>query len=241
MQPDGHTWIEYIPNPKSVLIIAAGFNGNATRLHELGYYTTTLYDEAYDRYPAGWSTGRQGFLDRPLRADAAAPPHDLASFADDVILPTIRELVANGIGPAAVITGSRGGQVTICRLWRMWQGPSVVLNGGCGVESAPPQGVPLALLTQGQDFFPSKSLTYTKRLFSAWPGEVFVYHHEADDHSVRTYNDAIESVMSIVLNIPRTREDALDRIYACLHGPAQDGHVLFKAKGLDEPFDVVWE
>jgi len=238
MQPNG-TWIEYIPDPKSVLIIAAGFNGNAARLQELGYHTTVLYDEHYDKYPDNWRMGHKDYLARPLRLDPAAPPHDHASFADDVILPMLYELVANGIGPAVVMAGSRGGQVTICRLWNMWHGPSIVLNGGCGIETAPPEGVPLGLLTQGRDFFPTKSLSYTQRLFSAWPGEVVVYHHDEDDHSVRTYNDAIELVLSIVQDIPLTRQEAHNRIRASLRGPALEGQVLLKQKGIGEGFDFL--
>jgi hypothetical protein len=243
MQQDG-TWLEYTPNTKSVLMIAAGCNGNVERLKELGYDTTVLYDGAYDNYPHNWS--QADFLERPFRqhgCDAQrAPPFDLASFADDIVLPAIRELVAQGNGPAVVLTGSRGGQVTICRLWRMWHGPSVVLNGGCscGIKIAPPQGFPLGLLTQGQDFFPTKDLSYTQRVFSQWPGDVILYHHEFDDHSVRSYNHAIELVLSMVLNVPLTPVSALERVCTCLQGPAQEAQVFIKPKGSGQIFDSIW-
>ncbi len=236
MQPDG-SWIDYIPNPKSVLIIAAGFNGNAERLHELGYLTTILYDEDYDRYPSNWAA--EGFLHRPLNQPAASLSRDLASFADNVVLPTIRELAARGNGPSLVFAGSRGGQVTINRLWRMWHGPSIVLNGGCGIKTAPPQGIPLGLLTQGQDFFSSKDISYTQRLFSSWPGEVIVYHHEADDHSVRSYNYAIGLIMSMVLNVPQTLDGAAERLRTCLWGRALEGRLLMKQKGAGRDFNLL--
>lgn len=237
MLTDG-SWMDYVPNPKSILMILAGCNGNAQRLHELGYHTTALYDRAYDHYPLNWTS--EDFLDRPIRQNADSPPYDHATFADDFILPAIRELVAQGNGPAVVLAGSRGGQVTICRLWRMWHGPSIVLNGGCGIKSAPPQGTPLGLLTQGQDFFPTKDLSYTQHIFRRWPGDVVLYHHEADDHSVRSYNHAIELVLSMVLDVPRTPELALERIYTCLQGPALEGQIYIKPKGIGTSFESIW-
>jgi hypothetical protein len=236
LQADG-CWLQYTPDPKSVLIIAAGFNGNARRLHELGFDTTTIYDENYDKYPRS----DDDFVNRPIVHNSADEfPKDLASMADKLVLPAIRKLIAEGKGPIMIITGSRGGQVTICRLWRFWHGPSIVLNGGCDTYSAPPQGVPLGLLTQGRDFFQTKSLLYTQRKFSSWPGEVIIYHHAEDDHSVRTYNDAIGLVISLVLDIPKTTDLALERVVRCSQGATMDGRVLMKPRGKSKEFISIW-
>ena len=73
-------------------------------------------------------------------------------MADDCFLPLIHQLIEQGNGPAAVVTGSRGGQITVVRLWATgWRGPTVVLNGGClPVRDARtgnlPDGVPLGLI-----------------------------------------------------------------------------------------------
>ena len=74
-----------------------------------------------------------------------------------MVLPRIQALVAAGMGPTAVVTGSRGGQVTIVKLWEFWRGPSVVLNGADHrMARAPPPGVDLGLMCAGQDFFDTR-------------------------------------------------------------------------------------
>lgn len=56
-----------------------------------------------------------------------------------------------------LLCGSRGGQVTLVALWRLGcRLPCVVINGGCARAEAGwawPAGVPVVLLTGGDDFF----------------------------------------------------------------------------------------
>jgi hypothetical protein len=229
-------WQGYEPDSKSILIIAAGFNGNAERLHYLGYDTTIVYDKNYDSYPCR----SEDFINRPICSNTDMLPKDLASMADYIVLPVIHKLISVGKGPAMIITGSRGGQVTICRLWRFWRGPSIVLNGGCVIGSAPPQGVTLGLLTQGRDFFETKSISYVQNKFSRWPSEVVHYHHEEDDHSVRSYNDIIGLVISMVLDIPRTKNAAVERLYHCSHGATMEGKLSIKPRGAGTDFIPIW-
>ena len=251
LKPNG-VWEEYVPDPNSVLIIAAGFNGTSERLEALGYHTTTLRDPAYDSYPVGWRKGNRDYLMRPLigrRREAAPGPTDLASYADDAVLPAILALVAAGRGPAAVLAGSRGGQVTVPRLWRMWRGPTVVLNGGCVAASGavpPPTGVALGLLTQGNDFFPTANPVYTQEALAAWSGPVVLYWHREDNHAVRTFSGAVGLVLAMVLDrAPLTLRPSVAAAAARaagkgLHGLARGGQVFFKPSGQGKAFDQVW-
>jgi len=229
-------WQEYEPQANHILLICPGFNGDANRLRSLGYTVTELYMTEYDKYPPGWNDPQNpDYLNR-ARFDAdgnALPPsgvQDLGTFADDVVLPVIRAAVAAGRGPAAVCTGSRGGQVTLPRLWQAWQGPSVVLNGGC--QLAPermPTNVFLGLVCGGRDFFRTNSPEFTQGAFARWPGPLIHYHHPQDDHGVQTYDHAIGPVLDMVLNSNLSAA-------AQLHGEAAAAAVWFKPEGTGSGF-----
>merc|ERR1712039_731222 len=80
------------------------------------------------------------------------------SLADDLVMPAIQQLIAQGRGPSVVVAGSRGGQCTLPRLWALgWRGAAVCINAGVAQSSSShqvPAGVHLALITGGKDFFP---------------------------------------------------------------------------------------
>merc|ERR1712159_567581 len=91
---------------------------------------------------------------------------NLATLADNVIMPQLEELIAAGRGPAIVIAGSRGGQVTLPRLWNIgWRGPTLCINGGC-VKATVIPGAPvrLVLFTGGQDYFETNDTQTTASL-----------------------------------------------------------------------------
>ena len=200
-------WHSYTPNPRHVLIILHGFNGSGRRLRELGYKVTEIYVRHMDSYPKGWTQKaevRRKRLSAALpnaNADGSKPyPHDLISVADHVVFPRLQSLVRAGNGPCAILTGSRGGQVTISRLWKMWQGPSVVLNGGCTAIEAPPKHVNLGLMCGSGDFFRSRDPRFVHRHFDRWPGAVVHYHHPNDDHGVQTFAHAIGTVLRMTIS-----------------------------------------
>lgn len=99
----------------------------------------------------------------PERWDCDQP--NLASFGVDVVLPRIKDLIRQGRGPSAVVCGSRGGDVTIIKVWEQWRGPTLILNGSplrAGLVSATddmqswyhvPEEVPLYLALGGNDFY----------------------------------------------------------------------------------------
>lgn len=183
------TWRPYIPSKKTVIAIGPGGgtrmnHGAYTALAQLGYDVVPVHAAEYDNaadgsgyaYPPGWEDGTPD-----LRYNRG---RNLATLADDVVLPLIQRLVKEGRGPACVIAGSRGGQVTIPRLWEMgWRGPTLVINGGCASTSQiPPLPVRLLLVTGGRDFFDTKDPRRTKQLLEKQDPKVPVWlYHDPDE------------------------------------------------------------
>lgn len=193
-------WSRYQPDPKMVLVIGHGFNGNIERLQQLGYTVECIYLRDYDRYPLDHATqpgrtpGRKAWLDRPIDAPTKGVK-DLATLVDDVVLRRIRQLVSAGHGPSAVVTGSRGGQVTISRLWKGWCGPSVVLNGGCEpVDLEPHTEVTLGVLCGS-----THDWTFHRQRWLDWKGTVVHYDHPDNTHAIESYNDAIGPLLRCVI------------------------------------------
>ena len=180
------------PNPHSLLLIGPGsgakMNGQVyAELEHAGYTVHQVHDQdtGYDvdpsnpskyRYPRDWD--RLGASLMP-----AAGVRDLASLARDLVWPKLLELVSKGEGPAAVLCGSRGGQVTVGELWdNYWEGPTLIINAGCHVRRNLP-AVPMALATSGRDFFETRSIAFTqKELVERCAGPVLHYHHSTDGH-----------------------------------------------------------
>jgi len=175
-------------------------------LAHTGYEIIPVYAEEYDvapegsksnyLYPPGWKTGKPD-----LKFNNGK---NLATLADEVILPAIAKLVAEGNGPAAIIAGSRGGQVTVPRLWACgWHGPTLVINGGCATTSVIPGGpVRLVLLTGGKDFFSTKDPEVTAtRLRKADPSRpVFLYHNPVEPHMPRQLgNGVMQQLLELAL------------------------------------------
>jgi hypothetical protein len=155
--------IRYIPAERSVLVIAAGSpwvwhaipNDGETAppvqwspeaLKEAGYDVTVVWEAKYDRYPTGWRDRKPDLKSRGGK--------NHMTLADDVVVPKLRELVAEGRGPGLIIAGSRGGQCTLPRLWDLgWRGGSICVNAGCTLLGKLPRCCHLCLVTGGLDFF----------------------------------------------------------------------------------------
>lgn len=153
----------YTPAKNSVLVIAAGAPwvwdapplrcGDASEarwcvdaLRENGYDVTVVWEAEYDKYPKGWRDGRPDLKTNGGR--------NHMTLADDFVVPKLRELVAQGRGPAIILCGSRGGQCTLPRLWDLgWRGSAVCVNAGCTVLGKMPINCQLSLVTGGLDFF----------------------------------------------------------------------------------------
>jgi len=215
-QSGAATWKPYQPNPKSILVIGPGggtrMNGEAyLRLKNAGWDLTEIHAPDYDRsaaqpdflYPPGWETNKPD-----LRFNSGK---NLASLADHKVAPTIAQLVAAGRGPVAVIAGSRGGQVTIPRLWASgWRGPTIVVNGGCIKASEVPAAVRLVLITGGQDYFETKDPRATKaQLRKEDPNQpVLLYHDPLEGHMPQHYKDVLGPLLEIACSEDRFAETA---------------------------------
>lgn len=157
----------YKPNPRTVLVIGAGapwvweappllgcaapeaqFCGDF--LARAGFDVESVYSREYDRYPRGW---------KQRTPDMKRPAKTHASFADEIVVPLLAEMVREGRGPVAIIAGSRGGQLTLPRLWQLgWRGGAICANAGCTTTAEllgwqVPSSCRLALVTGGCDFF----------------------------------------------------------------------------------------
>lgn len=184
-------WKKYVPARQTVIAIGPGggtrMNGEAyAALARLGYDVVPVHAADYDNamdgsgyaYPPGWEDGEPDIRYNRGR--------NLATLADDIVLPLIRRLVKEGRGPACVIAGSRGGQVTVPRLWEVgWRGPTLVINGGCATTSqVPPLPVRLLLVTGGRDFFPTRDPGYTRQILEKQnpKAPVMLYHDPDEGH-----------------------------------------------------------
>lgn len=186
-------WEHYTPNPKVVVVLApgAGLKKHSYLYKDLekqGFDVVPIFDDAYDHYPPGTevlgSLGIRGFRMPDLKFNTTK---NLATFAEDIVHPKIIELVREGCGPAAVIAASRGGIISMPKLWECgWRGPSVVGNGGFVITSAIPANVPCVLLTGGWDCFTTRNPETTASVLQKESPEtpVLLYHNPNEDHDL---------------------------------------------------------
>lgn len=205
----------YEPSPRSVIVIGPGGGTSMNRpayrgLEADGWDLTYALAPNYDRnpavptdsgflYPPGWESGEPDLT--------FAGGKNLATLADDIVIPMIEKLIAVGKGPAAIICGSRGGQVCLPRLWAIgWRGPTLCINGGCVSRTIIP-GAPsrLILITGGQDMFETRDPLVTASLLrkadSSQP--VLLYHDPKDAHMPASFGDVVGPLLEIVVNEER--------------------------------------
>lgn len=190
--PD-HEWECYTANPQVVAVIApgAGMKKHAYLYKELerqGFEVVPIFDDGYDHYPPGTevlaSLGLRGLRMPDLRFNRTK---NLATFVEEVVHPRIVELVSEGRGPAAIIAASRGGIISMPKLWECgWQGPSVVGNGGFVNTAAIPAMVRCVLITAGWDCFLTRSPETTAAALQKEDPEnpVLLYHDPQEDHDL---------------------------------------------------------
>lgn len=157
-------------------------------------------------YPPGWEKGEPD-----ITYNGGI---NLATLADNVVVPMIEQLIAEGRGPAAIIFGSRGGQVTLPRLWNLgWRGPTLCINGGCVTRTRIP-GAPvrLMLVTCGQDNFETRDPQVTTkecRIRKEDANEpVLMYHNHKDGHMPTSFVDVVGPLLSITISEESFRDTA---------------------------------
>jgi len=189
-------WYSYEPQENKVYVILHGFNGNTEILTENGFDVEEIYLKNYDKYPYEKKNPNNDWYEDNIDLNQT----NLATLVDNIILPHFIKLIQNGNGPSLVITGSRGGQITLSRLWKFWRGNSICLNGGCNIFENKLNNINLGLITCGNDFFRTSSLDYTINKFQKKVNDLVIYHNKDDDHSVKYYNEAILHIINKMYN-----------------------------------------
>ena len=115
-------------------------------------------------------------------------------------------------------------------MWKVWNGPSIVCNGGCTTVKAKSYGelpldTPLGLICGSEDFFSTKNPSLVKKLFSDWPSSVIHYHSDVDDHGVQSYPYIIKDMIKLVTN-PKYRRNNFRHV--------KESHFWVKEKEYDE-------
>jgi hypothetical protein len=168
-----------------------------------GWDITIAMAQDYDRspaypdflYPPGWEAGNP---DLSMNGGK-----NLATIADNVIMPMIEQLIAQGRGPAAIICGSRGGHVSLPRLWSIgWKGPTLCINGGCAKFRTPGSPVRLVLITGGQDYFETKDPRMTAQMMQKEDPShpVLLYHDQKEGHMPGSMGDVFGPLLEIAIN-----------------------------------------
>jgi len=204
-----HRGQPYTPNPRSILVIGPGGGTKMNQpaydgLRAAGWDLTIVHAPQYDRspalpdylYPPGWDTGSPD-----LSFNGGI---NLATLADNMVMSHIDQLIAAGRGPAAIIVGSRGGQVTLPRLWQLgWRGPVLCINGGCVPVSTIPGGATrLVLVTGGGDNFLTRDPNVTRQLLRKEDPTkpILMYHNPTDGHMPQSLGDVFGPLLEIAVN-----------------------------------------
>jgi hypothetical protein len=142
----------YQPSPRTVVVIGPGGGWGVNQKayeHAMrsGWNLVCVQTRPdYDAYPDNWTKG--------VNADITSHGgKNHITFADHFVLPKIKELIAKGEGPAAVICGSRGSHCILPRLWALgWKGPTLCINAGVVNNQVRIPGFPcrLILMTMGE-------------------------------------------------------------------------------------------
>lgn len=186
-------WEEYNSKEFKVYVILHGFNGNLQLLENLfgKQNVESIFLPEYDIYPKGWKEGNTNWMDDDINTQVK----NLATLVDNIIIKKFESMIIDSNGPSLVVTGSRGGQVTLSRLWKFWRGSSICLNAGCVIQNKI-EAINLGLITGGKDFFACKDLSNTLNKFKNKTDKLVIYHNTNDDHSVASYDEGMIHVIN---------------------------------------------
>lgn len=145
IQKDGR-W-KYFKPLKTIFIISpgAGTYSNRFAYLYLEKYYNLIYigksGDKYDHYPNNWQINKN-VVDKGFH---------LGGLAE-----LFRLYIDKGIIPCALKCGSRGGQVTLGKVWEIWRGPSIIINAGCLTSrTIIPKGVFPLFISMENDYFTS--------------------------------------------------------------------------------------
>jgi len=196
------TWARSSAPSNYILVIA---DGAGVRQNEIVY--RKLIDQGYDldivragdrsfEYPPNWHLGA------PVSQTVAGPTPDLAGFGHDVG----KQIRARP--PSIIICGSRGSQVTLGVVLRhYWRGPFISMNAGplTSQTHIPPE-VFACFLTFGQDYFPTKNVSFTNDKFQelASPGQRGLLIHLSQESHMPS-SKALHRILGRCIKLGQTR------------------------------------
>jgi hypothetical protein len=159
-------WTAEEPDPQRILVIAPGAGTRLNMpvyeaLRHLGYLVEII------DYPLDWVITRNGYPPNwQNNTDLEPRGTNLAGLAA-----VVGEQALIGKPPAAIMCGSRGGQVTIGLVWRhYWRGPTVVINAGFLMTRTPLyRDVFPVMVSLASDYFETRDADLCIRRFQALP------------------------------------------------------------------------
>lgn len=183
-------WDKIIPEQKTVFVIRPGAgtfrNKKAYDFLEKEYNVVYFGQTGgeYDNYPNGWQDNK----------NILSTGKHLGGIAE-LVKTYIQKY---NIIPSIIIAGSRGGQVTIGKIWEIiWRGPTVVINAGCLLTNTKiyKETTPL-FITMENDYFTSvNTISKVKTLFDIYKSTKyqhgFIIHLKGHYHMPNLNNSHI--------------------------------------------------
>jgi hypothetical protein len=159
-------WVKMPSNNNLVFVIrpGAGTFRNRKAYEKLeSRYKVVYFAETggqYDNYPDNWENN----------ANVSSRGNHLGGIVELLK----KYIEQTNLIPGVIITGSRGGQVTLGKIWEsLWRGPTIIINAGClTTNTAIPKEVIPLFITMGNDYFKTvntiekilSKVQFTKRL-----------------------------------------------------------------------------
>ena len=163
IQTDGK-WKLANPTPNLIFVIGPGAGCYANRHayhyleqnYKVEYFCKTSKDSKskFDVYPPDWH-------DNNFVSNEGEHLGGISTL--------IYQCIQKNYIPQAIICGSRGGQVTIGKIWEsFWRGPTLMINAGClTTNTRIPKQVSLLFIIMKNDYFSSvNSISKIKILFN---------------------------------------------------------------------------
>lgn len=151
-------WVKMPPTDNLVFVIrpGAGTFRNRKAYEKLeSRYKVVYFAETggqYDNYPDNWENN----------ANVSSTGNHLGGIVELLK----KYIEQTNLIPAVIITGSRGGQVTVGKIWQgLLRGPTIIINAGClTTNTAIPKEVSPLFITMGNDYF--KTVNSIKKVLS---------------------------------------------------------------------------
>lgn len=206
-------WINMVAEKNVIFVIrpGAGTFKNKSAYNQLESQYKVIYfgntGGKYDKYPDNWE-------DNSLVSTNGYHLGGITHLVKEYIL-------KKNIIPETIIVGSRGGQVTIGKIWEsIWRGPTIIINAGClTTKTKIPQYVTPLFITMENDYFTSvNTIGKVKYLFDyyKYDSEVSGYIIHLIKHShMPNLNSNLINLLNESCNFLINREFNIDNISIC--------------------------